>query len=385
MPAGKEPHKELSASLYKLLKECRVADAVFDVCVKKKLFDVIDLALLSPDIANVPALVLPHFKADVPGIGTVEIDGPIRKAWFYAERSVRTGKNIFSDEQVEESKALFLEGTWEEIHQNVLVPQHKVGEKLMALLIAIVSAIPARFPIIAIDKITIENEANSSSDSSLKIKGRDVRAENEDVLYTGSIEIIKKKMRALLSSFAYASINNRSWFKLQNADEAFMAIEQKIIESDQSYDAVIFFKKAYEKTMQAWQNSICVYKMTLAEAVKDRSTWLYYWSYQSVPGPVQKDPWPDAGKGKGKGQRSWKKALNETVFRAMQRNQPHQRPHKGGGKQSQQGKQKWGHDQGFVQQHPVYQKPYNPGKGGNKDGKGKGKGKGGKKNGGGKW
>ena len=166
-----------------------MADAVFDVCVKKKLFDVIDLALLSPDVSNVPALVLPHFKADVPGIGTVEIDGPIRKAWFYAERSVRTGKNIFSDEQVEESKALFLEGTWEEIQQNVRVPQHKVGEKLMALLIAIASAIPARFPIIAIDKITIENEANSSSDSSLKIKGRDVRAENEDVLYLSLIHI----------------------------------------------------------------------------------------------------------------------------------------------------------------------------------------------------
>ena len=122
MPAGKDPHKELSASLYKLLKECSVDEKIFEVCVKKKLFDVIDLALLSPDIANVPLLVFPLFKPDVPGIGTVEVNGPLRKAWFYAERSVRTGKNIFSDEQVEESKALFLEGTWEHIRSECPCP-----------------------------------------------------------------------------------------------------------------------------------------------------------------------------------------------------------------------------------------------------------------------
>ena len=370
MPAGKEPYPLLSASLHRLLKDVKCPSEFYDFCSNKKIFDILDLALLSPDVAGVDAKLLALCRGHVTGIGDVEVDGPIRKAWWLAHKSAINGKEIFNDEVMDEGKALTLDGTWQHLHQMVLIPQHRVGEKLMAQLAAIANANPPKFPIIPIDKITIESEPVSASATNVKVKGKNLAADPEEFLYTKDNEIIKRKMKALLTSFAYVSILNRNWFSLQHAEEACLWINEKITESDQSALSVTFFKNAYSDTMRAWQTSVCVYKMTLGEAVRDRSSWLSNWNYTRPSGPSDGDTWPKgAGKGKNNNfpsNRSLKRMVNDAQFRAMERFS------RGNGKGNNfGGKGNYGPQRPYVQQNPLYAKPW----GGKGDPKGKSKGK----------
>ena len=319
MPAGKAPHPKLTGQLFRLLDECKVGGDFKLWCEVNGVHDVLDLALLADTAALVDTKILDRCKGDVKGADTdIKIMAPIRRAHYLARDSLGSGRAIkdkdLNNEVLGEERAAALDTEWEVIHGVVLSPQFRVGETLLLKLYKISVSSPGIFPIIPLDKITIEAETAQT----LKVD----KDSTDAVLYTRDVKMIGRKMKALLFSFAFVNIKSQTWFSLQHAQDADIWINLKLDDADPSPECLKFFKVAYIETMRLWQNSIVVYKTTLSEAVRDRS-WLSLWTWRSPPRS-------------GDGNSYSKKSLENTIFKTMQRAQ----------RSAQGGKGSWGSPKG---------------------------------------
>ena len=287
----------------------------------KKVFEITDFALLSPTETLIPERILKQCAASVPGaVDDIAISGPVTKAWYQARRILENGKEAgMVPGPVDEAKFLTLDDAWQYRHGGPLDPSRKVGQSLMQTLLKISVSSPPYFPILSLEKITIESHCTSADDNSKKNNGQ---PPPDPVLFAKDTNMIYLKMRALLISFCYVSVQTPEWMNLTVADVAIEQIYTRIVEGNSYPGALRFFKNAYVSTMQAWQTSICSYKTSLADAVKDRG-WLSFWN---VPGQPEGGWRKGGGKG-GKGEFPFsKKSLRNEVWSMVSRFTP------GGGK-----------------------------------------------------
>ena len=89
--------------------------------------------------------------------------------------------------------------------------------------------------------------------------GGNVQVQDNEYLAVRDLNIVFMKMQALLSSFAYVSIDNPEWFNLQVADTTIGVLRDKIMsKGDDSPACLQFFKHAYYETMRHWQTALVV-------------------------------------------------------------------------------------------------------------------------------
>ena len=172
MPDGKNPNPKLSGSLYRLLSDNKVVNAFIDWCEAKNVLDIMDLALLCPDEKSVDDKIFKLCQTDVTTVLTdIAIAGPIRKSWHLARKAMDSGKQIQELKALDEEKAVCLDSLWNAAHSHVLAPNRRVGESLMTKLLQIVVSSPPKFPVIPLDKITIESFASNTVQNLVKADG----------------------------------------------------------------------------------------------------------------------------------------------------------------------------------------------------------------------
>ena len=375
MPAGKDPHPLITASFYRLLEDAKVPDEFIKWCNASKVTDVINLATLSPSESEVDKYILAKCKPTVGDIDDPSIYGPIRVAYAMARRIHLTGQDVAPATKVEDKLAQTLDSSWLSVHGTPFLPHHKVGQNVMAKLVTMVSSEPVQFPMIPLDKITIESVMSGTTDSLAKVDGgTQVHIQQTDFLAPKDANMVFMKMRAFMYSVAYVSIRNPDFMNKTHADMACELLMPKILCGDESREFLAHCKRAYVATMGHWQTSISVFNLKFSECIRDPG-WLPFWAYTSHPfaGHAKGD---STGKGKGKGKDSPRKSMEQILWNTLSR---FDRNRGGGGKP--QGKHTQGKGSGGTPWNRPYSGFHGGGKGKDKGGKNKGgKGKGGKGN-----
>ena len=298
------PDPKISPALQRIFDDCFVPEDFQQWCLKKKIVEPIDLALLSPDEKEIPSKIFDQAKADTEHMDTIEVQGPIRKAWWHARKAIDKDLDALP-KKLDESKELTLSDRWAYVHGVTLAPEYRVGPQLLVKLATMVSLVPRAFTIFPLDKITIESYLSSSS-SSLGTQGNHLTINPEETLVTRDLMILGLKMRAFLFCLAYVCIQNPTLMSLQVAQNAYESMNSKISSGDSSPECLRFFKKAYLETMRHWQRAVVSYKSTYAEAIKSID-WVSLWDYKA----------PESGSGKGAGGSGGGKGFSKKAVRSL--------------------------------------------------------------------
>ena len=384
-----EHTEKLEEGLYKILTKANCPPQFYQWCNKAGIQSPTDIAIRCISEDKIDEKIIERCKWTGYDENCDLHETAIRKAWLLCRDIHKSGDKLPEERAAKMAPLTSLEALWTNRHHTSLSTTRRVGQTLMNKLRVYMTSIPPMFEIIALERITLLCSVHKNTEESVqKAEDGTLVAKDVDLELVTGLRSIFKKITALFHSFAFVLIDDPTKFSLQDAEHFIAWIEEEVEENDWMPDPVFFYTRAYLKTMRIFQTAIMQNNQTLADIVKEKSSWIYLW--RCAPG-VYKDT-------KQTGSVPFlSKTQMKKQFAFMNRQNPGNRQ---GGKQSNGkkggGKKPWNpppsqwSQQGFQVKKfqgkgggGTYQKPWNDNKGNKGQGKGgKGQGKGGKNNGG---
>ena len=268
----------LEEGLYKILTKAGCPAQFFQWCNKAGILSPTDIAIRCISEDKIDEKIIERCKWTGYDENGDLHETTIRKAWLMCRDIHKSGDKLPEERIAKMAPLTTLESLWNDRHQVSLSITKRVGQTLMNKLRVYITSSPPMFEIIPLERITLLCSVQKNVEEAVqKAEDGTLVAKDVDLEHVTGLRSIFKKITALFHSYAFVLIDDPTKFSLQIAEHFLAWIDEEVEENDWMPDPVSFYTRAYLKTMRIFQTGIMQNNQTLADVVKEKSSWIYLW------------------------------------------------------------------------------------------------------------